>query len=120
MLFDGLSIKFTIPGNVGHDIGAVQRVAGRLQRCFFHTRTGEHGGLDLAQLHAETANLNQAIAAACEQQVAIGITTHKVTRAESTFITFFMGGIEWILNEDIGGQFGMVQVASAELRTADP
>ena len=120
MLLDGLSVKWAVTRDVGHDIGAVQRVAGRLQRCFFHTWTGEHGGLDLAQLYAEAANLDQTVATACEQQVAPGITAHKVARAERPFIAFFMSGVEGIFDKDIGSQFGMVQVASAQLRTADP
>ena len=30
MLLDGLSVEFTITRDIGHDIGAVQRITGRL------------------------------------------------------------------------------------------
>ena len=120
MTLDSIGIELAFAGDVGHNIGAVERVVGRLDGGFLHTRTRKHGSLHLTQLNAETANLDQAVATSGKQEIAIGVTTHEVARAECALIALLVLVVERIAHEDVGCQLRMVQITPAELRAADP
>ena len=114
-----LPVQFAIACDVCHDIGAVQRVAGRLQGGTCHPRTGKDASLYLTQFHAEAAYLHQSVATSGKQQVAFGIAAHVVARTEASGIFRFVGG-KRVVGKDIGSQFGMVQITAAELRARHP
>src|SRR5664279_1084755 len=84
-------------------------------RSFADTRLGEQSGLNLAQLDAETSNLDLKIGATEELQVA----TFEVARQIASLIQSFAGRGQWIGNESLARQLGTIQIALCQTVAAD-
>ena len=121
-LFDegiqGLNIHLFVADDIRCDILASIGVVEGLNRSIFDAREVADNGLHLFEFDAETANLDLSVTTADELDVAVRQVAHDVTRAVDAGIFGLVG--KRIGNIRLGGLLGTVEVAAADLRSADP
>ena len=113
-----LDVHLLIADDVGSDVLATVLILKGLHGCILDAWELANDGLDFLQLNAETANLHLSVLATRKLDVAVGQIADDVAGAVDAGKARIVA--ERIVDIDLGGLLGTVEVASRDMCAANP